>query len=192
MMSIAVLGLDTFGFGVMNPPRLCLPDRAGVPPPIDTRDGLGVVVLALRPFVPARAWSSCFAVIPTYLLARDPTVILASATTALLLVLFPSMDRTGRVSSRELSSCWSSGPSLPLTELEIVRVERLGVDAAGLVIWESNDGVGARLCREYEAWEEARDRWEEATEAGRDGPDVGGESLSARTNTPHCGRQVKY
>ena len=142
-MSIAVLGLGTFGLGVVNPPRLCLPDRAGVAPPIDTRDGLGVVVLALRPFVPARTWSSCCAVIPTYLLARDPAVILGSAMTALLLVLFPSMDRTSRGSSRGWSSCLSSRPSLPLTELETARVERIGVVAAGLVSWGSNDGVGA-------------------------------------------------
>ena len=59
---------------------LGLPVRAGVTP-IETRDAFGVVVVlevrsltdALR--VPARAPSSCFAVMPMYLLARDPAVI---------------------------------------------------------------------------------------------------------------------
>jgi hypothetical protein len=155
---MAALGLGPLAFGVAKlPPRLCRPPRAGVTPPIDTLDGLGVVVLAVRLFGTDRALSSCFAVIPIYLLARDPTVILLSAITPLLLVLFPKSVRTGRASSSGLSLCMSAMPKRPLTELETARVTRAGVVVVGLDICGSSEGV-ARPCREYDACDEASER----------------------------------
>ena len=54
-----------------------------------------------------------------------------------------------------------------------------------------SDGV-CRPDRVNDAWDEARDRYEDATEAGLDGPDVGGDSFDAKTNTPHSGEHEKY
>ena len=84
-------------------------------------EALGVVVVLSRKFLtdafkdPARALSSCLAVIPRYLLARDPAVIAG----AFELVLAPSMVLTGRASS-----------SLRVA-LETVRVIRPGVVVLG-------------------------------------------------------------
>ena len=173
----------------MLPPKLCLGPLTGVtpPPPIDIREGFGVVVLPAKPLTdtlsePERASFSCLAVIPTYLLARDPAVILLSM--ALVLVLVPKrVFRGGEVSSK---------PIRPLTEVDTARETRRGVVVVGLGRAGSTfDGV----CRP-ESWKdafvEARDRCEEATEGGRDGPEVGAESLESRVKTPHIGEHEKY
>lgn len=143
MLSIALLGRGPLALGVATlPPKLCRFDRAGVTPPIETLDGFGVVVLAMRGFEPARALSSCLAVIPMYLLARDPAVILLSAMTALLLVLLPSKVRTGRACPSGLSSYLSATPIRCCTALETDRVVvRAGVVVTGLVTWASYEGV---------------------------------------------------
>lgn len=98
-MSVAVLALGPFARGVTSElPRLCRAERAGVTPaiPIDTREALGVVVLVLTPRLrteackpPDLALSSCLAVMPMYLLAREPAVILLSIP-AFVEVLVPS------------------------------------------------------------------------------------------------------
>ena len=113
-------------------------------PPIDTRDGLGVVVLKASDFTevfndPALAESSCFAVIPIYLLARDPAVILLAAMAALELVLVPSSVLVGRKSS----SVWAGG-----FEVETIRDARAGVVVVGRI--GRSMGV-ARPWSEYEA-----------------------------------------
>jgi len=167
------------------PPMLCR-GRTGVTPFIDTRGAFGVVaVLSLSDrtdalSVPARALSSCFAVMPRYLLARDPAVMFVP-TPAFVDVLVPSSVLVGLASS-------SSSIARPRTDVEIVRAARPGV----LVIGRGrSDGV-IRPERLYDAREDAKDRCDDATDAGRDMPDVGADNLAARTNTPHRGGQVKY
>lgn len=77
------------------------------PIPIDTRETLGVWPLTVEVLaasfdagvvVPARALSSCLAVMPMYLLAREPTVIRESMP-ALAFVLLPRAVRAGVASS---------------------------------------------------------------------------------------------
>lgn len=77
------------------------------PIPIDTRETLGVWPLTVEVLaasfeagvvVPERALSSCLAVMPTYLLAREPAVIRESMP-ALAFVLLPRATRGGSVSS---------------------------------------------------------------------------------------------
>ena len=100
MASAALLALGALGRGVIIlVPRLCR-GRAGVGPPSDIRGAFGVA----PPFVetinePFRC-SSCFAVIPRYLLALEPAVILLSAMAAFELELFPSSVLTGPSSFR--------------------------------------------------------------------------------------------
>ena len=99
-MSTALLALGTRARGVAKLfPRLCL-GRPGVGPPTDTRGALGVAApLTDAPRFPERACPSCFAVMPMYLLALDPAVILLSAIAAFELELLPKSVRTGLESS---------------------------------------------------------------------------------------------
>ena len=190
IISAATLARGTLGLGVAKFPPTLGRARTGVAPPIDTRDAFGVVVvLSLRFFtdefsVPARTLSSCLAVIPTYLLARDPAVIFGVDTVVLVLVLVPSSVLAGRPSS-----------SLALGLRAPYAARRPGVVDGGRPKVVDDDrtpeGVALPLMIPCEACEDAMDRWE-ATEAGRDGPDVGGDSLVARTNTPQLGAQLKY
>jgi hypothetical protein len=125
------------------------------------------------------------AVIPTYLLARDPAVILPSMR-ELELVLVPRRVRWGRGSSSGIGTVVRA-----LKAEETTRdPARLGVVVVGLE-WESRDGV-ARPLREKDALDDARDRWEDATDAGREGPEVRGAIFVARTNMPQFGGQEKY
>ena len=152
---------------------------------VATRIALGVVVvLSRRPLtealkVPARAVSSCFAVMPKYLLARDPAVILLGGT-ALVEVLVPSKVRAGRASSSSVGRVRLAA--------EGVRTARPGVVTAGR---GRSDGV-MRPEMENEACDEARERCEDATDTGREMPAVGGESFAASTNTPQSGGHAKY
>ena len=173
-MSPAVLARGTFARGVMSElPILCRP-RPGVDI-ADTLVGLGVVLrtetdrLALLLASP-----SCFAVIPTYLLAREPAVI---AGPALAAVLAPRRV-FGVVSSASMRRVTTRGRA------GVVIVERLPDGVA------RPEGV-ALPCSENEACDDASDRCD-ATDPGRDTPAVGAESLEARTNMPRLGAQVKY
>lgn len=103
--------------------------RTGVTPFMDTRGALGVVVVLSRSVrtdelsVPARALSSCFAVMPRYLLARDPAVMFVP-TPAFVDVLVPRSVFVGLDSS-------SSSSARPRTEVEIIRAPRPGVVVMG-------------------------------------------------------------
>jgi hypothetical protein len=155
-------------------PILCRGPRPGVEKPIDCLVGFGVVFrteadkLALLLASP-----SCFAVIPTYLLALDPAVILGPALTA---VLAPSMVFCTSPSIRRVTTL-GRGPGV-LTD---------GREAEGVA---RPDGV-ARPCSEKEAWDDASERCD-ATDTGREIPAVGADNLLARTNMPRSGAQEKY
>lgn len=74
--------------------------------------------------------------------------------------------------------------------METAREVRRGVVVDGRVVEWSREGV-ARPLMEKDACDDARERCDEATDAGRDGPEVGGESFDARMKTPHSCGQVK-
>ena len=131
---------------------------------MDARGARGVVavVLAPRPLtdaesVPARALSSCFAVIPIYRLARDPAVILLSKP-ALALVLAPRAVRVGGRSTSSSPTTLGRAFTAPETALAV----RAGVVVEARIL-RSKDGVArpegvALPLSEYEADEEARER----------------------------------
>jgi hypothetical protein len=154
-------------------PILCR-GRPGVDTPIDTLDALGVAFRTDAERLPLLASPSCFAVIPTYLLALEPAVM---ATPALARVLVPSVV-FGFVSSPSIRRVTTRGRPGVTTE---------GREAEGVA---RPEGV-VRPCRENEAWDEARERWD-ATDAGRDTPAVGADSLAAWTKIPRFCAQVKY
>lgn len=138
-----------------DPPKLGLPIRPGVVVPILVALGVTAEVLELDPspleaaagpFVPEARASSCLAVMPRYLLARDPSVMLAAACAALL------PDAAG-----------SSSVFLGV-RADVDRVPKLGVVAPLRALSEA--GV-ARPDAEYD---DVKERCE-AADAGRD---VGG------------------
>lgn len=116
--------------------------------PIDTREAFGVELRndALR-FELLFASPSCFAVMPTYLLARDPAVI---PTPAFAEVLLP----------RRVFGTGSSPSMRRVTTLGRAGVVALDLAADGVARPEGvarPDGV-ARPCKENEAWEDASER----------------------------------
>jgi hypothetical protein len=84
-------------------PILCREARPGVEIPIDCLVGFGVVLRTEADrFTPLLASPSCFAVIPTYLLALDPAVMLGPAFTAVLVpsAVFCASPSMRRVTTR--------------------------------------------------------------------------------------------
>lgn len=182
-MAVLALGL-AFGVNIL-PPILCLGRVAGVFIPIDTLDAFGVVAvlfstpLTLAPRVPSRADCSCFAVIPIYLLALLPAVILALEG-VFVDVELPSSVRAGREGS-------GKGSVGGRREVDTVR-DLPGVAVDGRI--RSEAGVIRPLCRlDWDACDMC-----EATEAGREGWTVvvGAERREASIKTPHLGGQEKY
>jgi hypothetical protein len=118
--------------------------------------------------VPDDRASSCLAVMPRYLLARDPSVMLAAACAALFGSASSSTFRGVRV----------------VTD----RVPKLGVVAPRRILSE------AGVARPEAEYDEVRERCE-ATDAGRDvgaGVAVGGASFSASAKIPQLGSHSKY
>jgi len=141
IISTAVLARGTLARGVMSElPILWRGPRPGVDIPIDCLVGFGVVFLTdADRLTPLLASPSCFAVIPTYLLALDPAVIL---TPALAAVLAPSIVFCASPSIRRVTTR-GRGPGV-LTG---------GRDAEGVARPDGvalPDGV-ARPCSEKEA-----------------------------------------
>ena len=147
--------------------------------PMDTRDALGVLTFARTDAlsVPFLALSSCLAVMPTYLLARDPAVM---PKPALADVLVPSAFLETRGSS-------SSSPLLmPARAREGVVVTERWADGVA-----RPEGV-ARPWSGYDAWDEASDRCDMTDGArGTGGTAVAGDNFEALTKIPQLGGQVK-
>lgn len=144
MISLALLCRGRARGVTREPPRLGLPDLAGVATPMETLEALGVIVLAFSPLTEALRLlvlvaSSCLAVMPTYLLALEPAVILLAAMAAFELVLFPSRVFVGR-SSDKLGASLSLKPPAPRMADETVRTFP-GVTLAGRAAGRSNPGV---------------------------------------------------
>jgi hypothetical protein len=111
---------------------------------METLEALGVIVLAFSPLTEALRLlvlvaSSCLAVMPTYLLALEPAVILLAAMAAFELVLFPSRVFVGR-SSDKLGASLSLKLPAPRMADETVRTFP-GVTLAGRAAGRSNPGV---------------------------------------------------
>lgn len=147
-MSAIVLARGALARGVMSElPILCRPPRPGVDIPIDCLVGFGVVFLTdADRLTVLLASPNCFAVIPTYLLALDPAVILGPALTA---VLAPSIVFCASPSMRRVTTR-GRGPGV-LTG---------GRDAEGVAL---PDGVArpegvALPCSEKEACDDASER----------------------------------
>jgi len=104
IMSAVVLARGTLARGVMSElPILWRGPRPGVDIPIDCLIGLGVVFLTdADRLTPLLASPNCFAVIPTYLLARDPAVMLTPALAAVLVpsIVFCTSPSIRRVTTR--------------------------------------------------------------------------------------------
>lgn len=140
---------------------------------------------------------SCFAVIPTYLDARDPGVIMDSTGAVLLGVttFLVTVMVLGRVVFNPPPGVRLptevEGVTLPLCEAGVTRpFESDGVLGPFALTEEDNEGV---TLPENEGV--TRPLRLEATEEGLEidpAPTVGEESLEAATNTPKFGAQVKY
>ena len=148
---MALLALGRARGVASGPPILGRAVLAGVAVPIDILDTFGVAVLAVNLMdavrVPDRADPSCFAVIPRYLLAREPAVILLAAMAAFELVLLPRGVLIGpSPPSGKGCSSLKSLVVAPLAEVDTVRALPGVADAGRIAL--SKRGVS----RPVEVW----------------------------------------
>lgn len=125
---------------------------------------------------------------PKYLLALDPSVILAAARAE-----FDVFEAVLLTSTRPPASGVALWSSLGLGRV-VDREPKLGVVAPRRVRSDAGVILPEGVIRPDAEYDEFMERWD-ATDDGRDGPaatEVGGASLSARVKMPQFGAQSKY
>ena len=201
------LGLEPSGLGVLNGElrvgdESCREGCTGEPNPVDL---VGLIAPAARFGLPGVVPASCFAVIPTYLAALEPGVILVgtfvvrAGVTRLRAVVADGRGRAEGVCRLSvLRPVDAAGVTRPLPKdgvtlpLEIDGVT-LPLDIEGVFRPLPMEGRAEGVIRpDAEKEGVMRPLRTDATDDGRDIPTVAADSFVKATKTPQLGGHVKY